>query len=309
MAATEFDELDKAVASVLGTPDNDTPTPVEQEKPIEVPPARDDKPVEEKREAPTIAPRMRRSGRFMDMVHTSSDMRPTQPTPPSAPVSELKPVASEPIEKPHDYTQPDPLEFHGFSDILPPKPVVKKEPAIEPPAEEPEEDPPVEESNEPLTTPFLPDAKVEKRPLGAFSDTPKTVEELPLLEASPLPIETVETTKPEASEPAKDETLPAELHTDLLSIEALEADHVQPDATPTDDIPVVPSIVQQYKEKPNSDAKPTAAIYDTEAVHVPLAHAPKKRQGWLVVVWIAALVLVGGGIGVAMYYVVLPMLG
>jgi hypothetical protein len=281
MPASEFDELDKAVASVLGTTPSEAPKPTAP-TPVVAPAP---KPAE-----PTLVvpPRVRSRGQVMDVVPPLAPRRPAQPVKP------VEATASEPVEEPAtpSFEQPDPLEFSGFKMDESPAPIEEKPVDIAP-------EPVVaaDEQTEPLTTPFLSDAKVEKRPLGAFSDTPKPDEEKPE-EMKPLEVPAEEIAEPVEQQ----EDLPAELQTDVLSIEATET-------TATEAAPPVPSIIQQYKEKPSSDDKPSASIYDSEAFHMPLTHTAPKRSGWLIVVWIAALVLVGGGIGVALYFVVLPMLG
>jgi hypothetical protein len=263
MAETEFDELDKAVASVLTPAPADPPAPIPEEIPVVVQTTPPPEPTV------SVAPRMRSTGRFMDVVPPSKIARPEPVVIPPA-------VETTP---PPTFEQPDPLDFQGFKMDETPTPT---EAASETPAVEP------------LGTPFLSDAKVEKRPLGAFSDTPKPPEDTPAPADPEVPVVL-------PGDQEKPTSLPAELHTDLLSIESSESS--------VEEMPPTPSIVQQYQEKPNSDTQPSAAIYDGEAYHMPLVHGAKKQSSWLVVIWIAALLVVGSGIGVILYFVVLPMLG
>jgi hypothetical protein len=133
--------------------------------------------------------------------------------------------------------------------------------------------------------------------------------------------------------------LPAELQNDLLKIEAdssttpeapivpeTSADTPKHTESPASETPValpklkdeVPatetasaapsSIVQQYKEQPSTGEQNTGAIYDTDSYHKTLVHPVKKKSGWLWVVWIAILLVVGGGVGAAMYFFVIPNL-
>ncbi len=305
MANSEFEELDKAVASVLGT----TPAAISSSKPTEDEPATVElttstepfvKPAERTFAtpgAPASAPRPRSPGRFMDVVHPSSAMRPAQTATPAA--QTVEPAPTKPVEAPTEsadepFTQPDPLDFHGFTMDETPK---QAEPGVEEsvPADDISPEPATEDKPaEPLTTPFLSDTKVEKRPLGAFSDTVKPAE-------SPA-----ESNGAQAQTDAeKEAALPAELHTELLSIEASE----QTSPMSPDEMPPVPSIVQQYQEKPNSDTHPSAAIYDTESYQTPLSHTVKKKRDWLIIVWVLGLVVVGAGIGALLYFFVLPKLG
>ena len=79
--------------------------------------------------------------------------------------------------------------------------------------------------------------------------------------------------------------------------------------TSTDEQPPVVSITQQYAESPSTgDAPATTSIFDTDAYKKPLAHPKKKSSGWLVVLWIAVLLIVGAGAGAAVYFYVLPLL-
>lgn len=355
MQDIDFDEIDRAVNSITSSstdvPDHSAPTldstslvpePVE----ISVPNPVDTASLEPATlSAPSPAAR-RSSGRFMDVVHPSSDMRPSTPdrTAPSAPfvpslqreeVAERNEIADRPepaATQSSAFHWPDPI------DMTAPAPTEESAEVIEPSLSEsaPEvvEVPPVitepdEEKNEldvaPLESPFLVDAKVEKRPLGAFSGADA---DLPLLE-DPIPFstDTAPSTAvvPEVEEPAHEEheEMPHELHEDLLALEGHGQDEKEaeplleatnpPEASTVatiDDTPVGPtSITQQYKEQPSSDTQASGSIFDTEAYHQALTHPPKKRSGILVIVWIIALILVGGGIGVGIYFVVLPMLG
>lgn len=327
MPGSEFEELDRAVASVLGT------TPESLTPPKPVPPVLIDtqaqnqpvaKPVEQT-VTPVVAPkpivpRRRNPGRFMDVVHPSSDMRPGQTTtvrpvltvtPVTAPAvvvvvpPAVAPTIVEPVVQPapvETYTQPDPLDFHGFTMDETPKPAPAVEPelpvlpVVEVPAPESVAEPtPAALPTELLSTPFLTDPKIEKRPLGAFSDAVKPAEGAPAL---PGPVE--------LSYAEQEAALPAELHNDLLSIEASEQTVPTPAA---EEITPSPSIVQQYHEKPNSHTSQSSAIYDTETYRTPLTKSVKKRRHVKVIVWVIGLVVIGAILGGVFYFIVLPKLG
>jgi len=221
---------------------------------------------------------------------------------------------------------PDPLEMAGFKDDEP----ASASAPPEKPVAETESEPQAKSPEEPLASPFLPDAKVEKRPLGsqapvaeeAASEAAKTnnspQEETPKTDDAPQ----ADTQLPAAA----DAKLPAELQSDLMAVEAdthngmPKTEEVQPMAPVAEEKPVpapsqsaapapasVPapgaaSIPQQYREEPSSGEKEHSAIYDTDAYHQPLAHPAKKKSGWLWVVWIVLILLVGAGIGAALYY-------
>ncbi len=288
MSDFDFDELDKAVAGAINDDGQDVGT-------------QDDTEVETSRAVPPAA--RRSAGRFMDVMHPSSDMRtrtevPARPTPAAAPEPEHEPSMVENDE---------------------PEPWAK-----------------------PLESPFLPDAKVEKRPLGGIaSDTQPfsstQPDELlleapdePLLEATTMPdpidfaIQQQETSEDVLEPQQESEPEPAlELEDEPESADIIKGtpfaipleDTPEKVAEPTpveepvsDQAPTGPSsITQQYTEQPSSQQE-SGAIYDTENYHQPVAHPPKHRSGAWTVLWISLLVIIGAGAGVAFYLFVFPNL-
>ena len=324
MSDIDFDELDRAVNGAIDG--NDTPAPR---------PRFDDSPVAPAPEPPAVtqpqtitrverttlspvssgsaavpvstpsqstAPAARRSsGRFMDMVHPSSDMRSHA----ANTTIETKPVQA---------------------------PVAIPEPAVEDVVEAPA-------WNEPLESPFLPDAKVEKRPLGGgdanVAEATSIVDEFdfqglldepeePLLEA-PEPQERLEaTTMPD----------PIDFAVAQAEIEVVEPEPVvldepvkieearvvtpevivqQPEPIAEAPRPVVEehvgptSITPQYKEQASSNQQ-SGAMYDTESYHQAVTAPVKKKSGWLTVLMILLLVILGAVGGWAVFTYVLPML-
>ena len=79
-------------------------------------------------------------------------------------------------------------------------------------------------------------------------------------------------------------------------------------STPTSTVePVVPkgpiSIPQQYKEEPSTGDAKNGAIYDTDTYHhQPLAHPKKKKSGWMWVIWIILILIIGAAAGAALYW-------
>lgn len=282
MQDIDFEELDRAVNSVSAPPPPTTPAPA---------------PV-----SPTPAAR-RSSGRFMDVVHPSSDMRSSSPVPERSvpsPRSYPQPTPA-PTERSNDW--PDPLDFNGFK--------VEPDPTIEPTTESTTGPDLTEEApHAPLESPFLSDAKVEKRPLGGFSPEVPTTTQLEsadepelLLEAPDEELLTETTEQSSEGEQVSEAELPKEDEKPII--------HPTPEpiATPVEEMTPVPaSITQQYKEQPSTTEQPSGPIFDTESYHQPLTHAPKKKSGALVIIWIVALILVGAGTGAAVYFFVLPML-
>jgi len=173
-----------------------------------------------------------------------------------------------------------------------------------------------------VSSPFLTDAKVEKRPLGGVHDeAPKSPESTSVTDESGLgSFEKEETT---ADSGGVNDPLPEELGTDILAIESGNAaskshidaaddtlpvepsstvvhdEHIN-DTAPVATVPQVTSIAQQYKIKPPQDAAEHAPIYDSHPE--PLSHPAKAKSGWLTVLWILGLVLLGAGGAAALYF-------
>ncbi len=233
----------------------------------------------------------RPTGRFMDIVHTSSDMRPT-----AGPVA--RPVSPTPMAPVQPVAEGSTTE----NEVL----------AAVPEA-------PVEEGAAPLESPFLPDAKVEKRPLGGPAllsqpDEPRleAPDELQLAAPEEPPVEEVALADPldfykssveQAAEPEAPvtEQLPAasESPADFIDIDAtVESEEAYTGPT---------SITQQYQEKEEVPAE-SGAIYDTETYHQPIAAATKKKSGLRGIVWVLVLAGVGAALGAGFYFFVLPLL-
>ena len=213
----------------------------------------------------------------MDVMHPSSDMRTRNTTfvPPTPLVDEAV-ATNEPAET-EEY-----VDSRGTQVI---------EDAIS------DNDP---DWSQPLESPFLPDTKVEKRPLGGnrsddelkfedFMDEPEDE----LLEA---PEETLMIEEPDD----------LRLESGDEASETYYAPHHQEDLIDEDE-PVGPtSIMQQYKEQPVAEQE-SGAIYDTESYHQAVSAEPKKHSSAWAVVWILALVILGAAAGVAFYMYILPM--
>lgn len=208
MKDLDFDELDRAVSSLLDANGKTEATPAQ----APAAPVSPDNSSTEVTVTATTPPtstaatpkkqlvERRPSGRFMDVMHASSDMksRPkpavsrqaTTVTPPTEQPAEEETVPTPPApvlaEEPaveDQHTFPDPLDFHGFSmeDTGSPEPA-------ETTADEPEGDDHAlaleaaaselngingliasDEAPVSVETPFIDGSTIEKRPLGAFS--------------------------------------------------------------------------------------------------------------------------------------------
>ena len=122
-------------------------------------------------------------------------------------------------------------------------------------------------------------------------------------------------------------TLPEELQGDLMAVEAdttheqvkqtheaaaeqkpLEKSTTPVPATGTPSVsesaaPSGPtSIPQQYHEEASTGDQGNGAIYDTDSYHQPLAHPAKKKSGWMWIIWIVLILLLGAGGGAALYF-------
>lgn len=294
-------------------------------------------------ESSAAAPVVRRRGQFMDIVAPQSSKKPTfpvnrqsvtiQPTTPDitleapAPqpedttvVTQATVVDAEPKENTATDSLPDPIDFESTShekaddvsvDEAPATEEVPLEPVLT--ADEP--------TDAPLTSPFLPDAKVEKRPLG----TPATLT-LDTLgsELAKEKTEVAENDQSSDQPPSQqDVPLPAELHSEIAGLEAestvgtpavdtpettkalvaeVSVAPVAKEAAPSTPVATGPSsIPQQYEEKQSTADEHNGSIFDTSEYHQPLQHPEKKRSGVWVVILIIACILLGSA-GAAVYY-------
>ncbi len=319
MSDFDFDELDKAVSGALSSdaPSNELIDTLDTHN-ADVASQSDNQssslaPVATP--ARQVAPAARRSsGRFMDVVHPSSDMRPGSETTKPSPA----PVA---IKAPQQrVTQQNDT------------------PVVETDFEQSVNDLYQGEAPKPLESPFLTDAKVEKRPLGG--EAPTTTEfdpaqlleepDDPRIEAHTMPDPIDFAAQPVLAEEAEQKEEISQATIDSLNLEPHNTEepaahseapvHVavaseaagygegsfQPEAD--SDIPAGPtSIHQQYKEQPSSTPE-SGSIYDTEAYHQPLAHGVKKKKPSFAILWIILILLLGAGAGAAFYFYVLPLI-
>jgi hypothetical protein len=408
MSELDFDELDKAVNNLMSGVPKVEPPKSDDIKTLDIDSTLSDssrpsldqldsaltavngpaKPDDASIAAPTIpatAPlAARRAGRFMDVVHPSSDMK-TAPKPmtsrqgatiepttksfgqPVAPVvtktddtptvtqpeAELEPTTDEHASS-HDQNEwPDPLEMSGYQSEADTaaSSEEKAEPESQPVAPEQSDDDDDDDAvfslddledttPEPLSSPFITDAKVEKRPLGGPAVDTSPVTEPVVSTAAAEEDDTITNDNPEDQLPATAANvapiLPPELQKDLMAIETdgdtasdstatevvadVKSDESAPEAKeptsepdkteaetdkkPETEIPVPTgptSIPQQYKEEPSTSDQTNGGIYDTNNYHQPLAHPVKKKSGWLWIVWIVLLLVIGGG-GAAVLY-------
>jgi hypothetical protein len=313
MTDLDFDELDRAVNSVMG----------------------DKKPDAEVK--PDSQIQKRASGLYMDMM-------PQRPQSPAATLKDhgASDISSKPVSETAPTVKEPPKTLAPFHDILPPKvapslpdaaaskstdiepeqPLADKEPSsVSSPAladlSAPEVNSPAQNSPEiaaltetpevkpekPAETasPFIADAKVEKRPLGG-ADPAEQVKEAP----NTLPLNGLQA---EDTQQASPTPMPPEFHEDLLAVEAdrqtdvgqgksLESIEAIDQAAAAQVGPL--SITQQYQEKMSTGDQSHTPIYDTNVQ--PLSHPAHNKSGWGAVAWIIALTVLGAGIAAALYF-------
>ncbi|MEI6054151.1 MAG: hypothetical protein WCQ49_02150 [Candidatus Saccharibacteria bacterium] len=306
MQDLDFDELDKAVNSLMPksksasddslTPSSSSAPVTSTDGPITAPIA----PVTVVSTPPALNTVERPStGRFMDVVHPSSNMRAninlpqrqasTAQTPRSDDNKPVAPIISAPQYSPPVTSTTQPPAINNWAGLSG-----------------------YQEPNEVPESPFLPEAKVEKRPLGAFSDeavSSTAIGETKSEQINALDDQTIEKTKPvETVDLSK--SLPDELDDSLLNVESSSSTHsnaaelaVNPLSKLSND-----SINQQYTEKPTSTIKDSTSIYDTSSYNKAVVSKPKKKSGWLMVLWIVLLLIAGVGAGVGFYYFIAPNL-
>lgn len=355
MKEFDFDELDKAVSSLMGevpsTPNSDAAVtepaqdaPVADSQALPETPATTTEAEQVPEERPSSLPQpsdapatplaarppaTKRAGRFMDVVHPSSDMKNSSAKPSREGITITPPSTQSPDEPVETPAQPEP-EAAAKPEVTETSDISNNETA----------------ESEPLTTPFLPDAKVEKRPLGSAgpsldeqmahelsgrsdsistsetaqstpASTPKAEEKLPVESAASD--ENTSTTIDDKQQPAKAEVavLPPELGEELVAIESgdkttpMSGDAVgtKPEPTASNEESITKptassqgSITQQYTEQPSSSDASHAAIFDTATDHPPLTHPKKHHSGWLWVLVVVVLLAIGAAGGSAIYF-------
>ncbi|NTW61446.1 hypothetical protein HGB24_02030 [Candidatus Saccharibacteria bacterium] len=335
MMDIDFDELDKAVSSAInGQPVKPADNNVSSQ-------------ASSLASKPSITPRP--SVKFMDVVPPSSSMK-VNVAPPASIAREaatVEPIQSvdtemQKVEEPAQSFAPAAAvpEDSLSSNSLQPQPM-----SVD--SSEPEDadidritneiNASINESGSLPETPFLAGAKVEKRPLGAFSDQTQTN-----IESNSLALASETETTSYASEPILDSgvteaeevgmsnnneslTMPSIDQIESAPIEPVVTQSVSPapisneqmSATTTEPAPAVEaqsqpagpvSITQQYQEKPAADMQEPGSIYDTESYHKAVLKPVAKKSGWKIVLWIILLLLIGAGTGAAVYFFVLPNL-
>ncbi|HET6622871.1 MAG TPA: hypothetical protein VFG56_02975 [Candidatus Saccharimonadales bacterium] len=277
----DFDELDKAVGAVLNTgaaakPSDDAkPQPVvpttpakpvsnsvEEAIPVAKATVSPEKPSTSKKPAKPASPALKRSsGRFMDMVHPSADMKKSNTPSVKRDGNKLQPIskdikaedsAPEPtspapaVMSKSDYEPGPPaadLAATGFVSMPDddkaanaksewPDPLEVDKPTDGSPVEEPtmlaSSESAVPEASQSADGPFLSDQKVEKRPLGAFALDGKSDEAT----AEPIQTETNPVVQPGETSSSP---VPQELQPEAVKVEASDVPEPAEDDAPLSD--------------------------------------------------------------------------
>jgi hypothetical protein len=153
----------------------------------------------------------------------------------------------------------------------------------------------------PLSSPFLPDAKVEKRPLGALSDASETQLPEPAVSVpvGANQIAQTEMTPEEDAQSPPPVPLPDELKSEVVALES-SSTGVQASSEGLD--AQSGQIAQQYQEQASSGDQQSTAIYDTSTHTQPLVASTKKSSVWKWVLWVVVLVIISILGGAAYFY-------
>lgn len=195
--------------------------------------------------------------------------------------AESEPEATQSIEQPGDAIKAT-VRDESLTTII--EPDAQQEDTVA--VEKRDEAAPLPESV--MTSPFLPDAKVDKRPLGGEAGGADSSD---------------------TSTAQKTETLPREYSSDLLTLEtdgpaAAEPPEASPEQPTT---PSTPPVAPQNTPAVSAaitgaTAATTGGIYDTDTYHTALKQTTKTKNGWLTLIWILTLLIVGSVAGAAYYY-------
>ena len=317
MKDIDFDELDRAVSSVLGQ-DNDTTlqqAPVVDDKKtasadaVATTSARETKP-EPPKQRRHVPPHVAtgRKGRFMDMVHPDAVMQPSRPLPSRMaktvvaprqsvqidpdPVTAVEPVAE--LDETHTKIGAEPVLAESTAPVITQadtSPLIMDNPDTTPIDAEVDTDddtpvvqaqPSTLENTVPQSSPFL-DTKVEKRPLGGGTNTESD-------EQDSDPTDAVENI-----------VLPRELQPDVVEA---EADKTTTSSVLQDEqLPFSAGL--KNAPEPSDDGRVEGhPLFDTSTYHEPIKPAKTKAgvPGWAK--WTIGLVVcmgVGAGVGYLLF--------
>lgn len=343
MTEFDFDELDKAVNSLMSDsaivqkvseysmvktlPASDAPASVLPSSDVDAETTPKTQDTGSKPATPSQSLATKRRGQFMDVMHPSSKMK-TQDKPVRLGVTPRHNTTLEPISSPMQSESESVADQPNQPDAG--TAMVINTPSVESPVWPEAVEKTTDDATEPLSTPFIPGAVVEKRPLGKSQPTGKLESEevIPVapvadMTSTVLPSElsgdllAVESSELGADEQPVDKTPPVSLEqpTEVASANQPEAIDKAEDPTPPESeketvstveasTTTATSITPQY-QLADSEADPADhdALYDN--IHAEVSMPAKKKNGWLVPVAVIGLILLGSAGGVAIYYLLL----
>lgn len=272
-----------------------------------------------------ISPTMPRpaGGRFMDVMHPSSDMKTTSTIAPSSTEEAVRPPVAEPLSSQNELRsdanspaaeqEESAFEISLDTDVMADMSTDEDSDSIsvssqrdstfessaevlqgtQPVADsEPEKDSPVE----PLTSPFIPDAKVEKRPLGGTN--------IPVAVAgddtdfssidNPYANDKISDTQLSPAAASSSIEIPAELSADLMGIETGFNDNIAMESSDSGKSTMGPQGVDT-SEKNTEQGSSSGTIYDMAEYHKPIEQTTQRSYAWLWVTIIGIIVLIAGG--------------
>jgi len=365
MSDIDFDELDRAVASVLNTPAGakpaeptvvaaqsqptvtapvaPTPAPVvspsiSESEPVMVrtstpqpvvtqsytPSEQPKQPAVSAQDLHPIAQQPVQRGRFLDMVHPAHDMA-ARPVPASIPVTpSAAPIVSPSTNQtfvsdvvaptPTPVIQPvEPVVTPVASpEVAPSEPEILVEPATPQPAESSDffandsSDEDQSKAADATPSPFIPDAKVEKRPLGAFSAAENGLAPSSLPFGDELHEKLVQVESEDNIIATAESPIPEKTDTSFFGKKVGAKEATESVTVPVVTLPGAAPVANQDEKQ----AKPHHGLFD----HAPQEKTPKMRvekapkhgKGTLIWVTVAiAVMLIGFGVGATLYFVVL----
>lgn len=275
-------------------------------------------PVSVKRSLPKVTSGRGNRGQTMDVIGPKASSKITPPSaqakrlapsikPVSPTITPEKPVAKPeaqtitPLDQPddpaqktgqtmthQDHTWPDTTDEHSY-----------KQEAAAAKAEEADS-----QKSEESTTPFV-TTKVEKRPLGAYAETPKAEDAVPEPEEAPAEEPVGEPSKPGQTAIQQ----PKELSPEVVAVESAEPEFHPETTVKEEGAPATPddlrtmAIPQQYKTEEKETNTKERPVFDTKEYHPAIeAHTSGHRSNAWVMILIFVLVL-GGTLAVA-YFII-----
>lgn len=342
MSELDFEELDKAVSSLMGQA-QPSDEPADDQSVTETPvyelnfSSNDSTPQindTQADEAPLPSPNIRRtSGRFMDVMPPSSASRG---------------VSSEAVRQPT--TRANVRDGGLVQPISAPENVVAETPVVTEPEQYSDiENKPAqtdEASLAPMQSPFLTDIEVDKRPLGSLGDVLEPGAEADSLDQTPdfgvtsgqtesqliedsqvvaEPVNAEEiavssnTWVTESDERVSSDVtvVPPEMSPEVMALESAGetgvadaqesiinsvAETSQPEPKATKQPATPGDIIPQYTPGVADSPEPSAIFDVASEVPEQLNHPERKKSGWSVVMWIFILILVGIGVGIGAWF-------